>query len=202
MPRAAVASSKANGTKREWCPGSLESPATLRRSGRTETLTGQASHTNSSAKGSSKEQKEKGRNIGAANGGKGLNLARTSCGEVRSLLAQTLRSGSWLSGIRISTAAFRQRIPKGDRLLCALGQSRKMKAELGGQPSKMKSCRSLSLQNNDDDPDDDGYNGIEYGNADQLYLASLNSQFGGDLRHQSFMSSRNSDPGSTLVTSN
>ena len=94
MPCAAVASSKANGTKREWCPGSLESPATLRRSGRTETLTGQASHTNSSAKGSSKEQKERGRNIGAANGVKGLNLARTSCGEVRSLLAlQTLRSG-------------------------------------------------------------------------------------------------------------
>ena len=60
MPRAAVASSKANGMKREWCPGSLVSPATLRRSGRTETLTGQASHTNSSAKGSSKEQKERG----------------------------------------------------------------------------------------------------------------------------------------------
>ena len=120
MPRAAVASSKANGTKREWCPGSLESPATLRRSGRTETLTGQASHTNSSAKGSSKERKERDRNIGAANGGKELNLARTSCCEVRSLLAlQTLRSGSWLSGIRICTAAFRRRIAIGGGLLSA-----------------------------------------------------------------------------------
>ena len=48
IPRVAVASSKANGTKREWCPGSLESPATLGRAGRTETLTGQASHTSSS----------------------------------------------------------------------------------------------------------------------------------------------------------
>jgi len=120
MPRAAVASSKANGMKREWCPGSLESPATLRRSGRTETLTGQASHTSSRAKGSSKEQKERGRNIGAANGGKELNLARSSCCEVRSLLALlTLRSGSWFSGIRICTAAFRRRIPIGDGLLSA-----------------------------------------------------------------------------------
>ena len=120
MPRVAVASSKTNGTKREWCPGSLESPATLRRSGRTETLTEQASHTNSSAKGRRKEQKERGRNIGAAIGEKGLSLARTSCGEVRSLLAlQTLRSGSWLSGIRSCTSAFRRRIPIGDGLLCA-----------------------------------------------------------------------------------
>jgi len=29
MPRAAVASSKANGTKREWCPESLVDPDTL-----------------------------------------------------------------------------------------------------------------------------------------------------------------------------
>ena len=72
MPRAAVASSKANGTKREWCPGSLETPATLRRSGRTETLTGQASHTSKVAKGSSKEQKERGRNIGGGKWRKGI----------------------------------------------------------------------------------------------------------------------------------
>ena len=111
---------KTNGTKREWCPGSLESPATLRRSGRTETLTGQASHTSSRAKDRNKGQKERDRNIGAANGGKELNLARTRCCEVRSLLALlTLRSGSWLSGIRICTAAFRRRIPIGDGLLCA-----------------------------------------------------------------------------------
>ena len=71
MPRAAVASSKANGMKREWCPESLVPPATLRRAGRTETLTGQASHTSSSAKG---------RNKGAINGQKGLNLARNVCG--------------------------------------------------------------------------------------------------------------------------
>ncbi len=32
-------------TNREWCPESLVDPATLRRSGRTETLTGQAAHT-------------------------------------------------------------------------------------------------------------------------------------------------------------
>jgi hypothetical protein len=51
MPRAAVASSKANGMKREWCPESLVVPDTLRRTGRTETLTGQASHTSSRAKG-------------------------------------------------------------------------------------------------------------------------------------------------------
>jgi len=43
-----------NGTKREWCPESLETPDTLRRAGRTETLTGQASHTSSSVKGSNK----------------------------------------------------------------------------------------------------------------------------------------------------
>ena len=111
---------KTNGTKREWCPGSLVPPATLRRAGRTETLTGQASHTSIRVKGSSKEQKERDGNIGATNGGKELSLARTSCGEVRSLLAlQTLRSGSWLSGIRICTAAFRQRIPKGDGLFRA-----------------------------------------------------------------------------------
>ena len=120
IPRVAVASSKANGTKREWCPGSLETPDTLRRSGRTETLTGQASHTSSRAKDRNKGQKERNRNIGAANGRKELNLARSSCCEVRSLLAlQTLRSGSWLSGIRICTAAFRRRIPIGDGLLCA-----------------------------------------------------------------------------------
>jgi len=59
MPRAAVASSKANGMKREWCPESLVVLDTLRRSGRTETLTGQASHTSSRAKG---------RNKGATNG--------------------------------------------------------------------------------------------------------------------------------------
>ncbi len=71
MPRAAVASSKANGMKREWCPESLETPDTLRRSGRTETLTGQASHTSSRVKGRKK---------GAANGENGLNLARNVCG--------------------------------------------------------------------------------------------------------------------------
>ena len=71
MPRAAVASNKANGMKREWCPGSLVVPAALRRAGRTETLTGQASHTSSSVKGRKK---------GATNGGKGLNLARNVCG--------------------------------------------------------------------------------------------------------------------------
>jgi hypothetical protein len=115
-----VASSKANGTKREWCPGSLVPPATLRRSGRTETLTGQASHTSSRAKDRNKGQKERDGNIGATNGGKELNLARTSCCEVRSLLALlTLRSGSWLSGIRICTAAFRRRLPIGDGLLSA-----------------------------------------------------------------------------------
>ena len=59
MPRAAVASSKANGTKREWCPGSLETPDTLRRSGRTETLTGQASHTSSRAKDRNKGQEQR-----------------------------------------------------------------------------------------------------------------------------------------------
>ena len=71
MPRAAVASSKTNGMKREWCPGSLVVLDTLRRAGRTETLTGQASHTSSSAKG---------RNKGAINGQKELNLARKKCG--------------------------------------------------------------------------------------------------------------------------
>ena len=59
MPRAAVASSKANGMKREWCPGSLETPDTLRRSGRTETLTGQASHTSSRAKDRNKGQEQR-----------------------------------------------------------------------------------------------------------------------------------------------
>ena len=77
-----------------------------------------------------------------------------------------------------------------------------MEADLARGLSEVKSCRSLSLQNNDDDSDDDGDNDIEYGNADYLYLVSLNSQFGSYLRHQSFMSSRNSDAGSTLVTSN
>ena len=54
---------KTNGTKREWCPGSLETPDTLRRSGRTETLTGQASHTSSRAKDRNKgqEQREEGK---------------------------------------------------------------------------------------------------------------------------------------------
>ena len=71
MPRAAVASNKTNGMKREWCPESLVVLDTLRRAGRTETLTGQASHTSSRVKG---------RRKGAANGEKGLNLARNVCG--------------------------------------------------------------------------------------------------------------------------
>ena len=62
MPRAAAASSKANGTNREWCPEPLVAPDTLRRSGRAATLTGQASHTSSRAKGRTK---------GATKGGKG-----------------------------------------------------------------------------------------------------------------------------------
>jgi len=37
---------------------------------------------------------------------------------------RALHGGVWLSGIRISTAAFRQRIPKGDGLLCALSGHR------------------------------------------------------------------------------
>jgi len=36
-----------NGTKRGWCPVSFMVPDTLRRAGRTETLTGQAAHTSS-----------------------------------------------------------------------------------------------------------------------------------------------------------
>ena len=147
MPRAAVASSKTNGTKREWCPGSLESPATLRRSGRTETLTGQASHTSIRVNGSSEEQKERDGNIGAANGGKELNLARTSCCEVRSLLALlTPRSGASLSGIRICTAAFRQRIPKGDGLFRAhKSQWRKSEAAVRQEPPKWGSRHSLCV---------------------------------------------------------
>ena len=70
MPRVAVASSKANGTKREWCPEALVDPDTPKRSGRPETLTGQASHTSSNVKGNTK---------GAANGERDSNPARSVC---------------------------------------------------------------------------------------------------------------------------
>ena len=58
MPRAAATSSKTNGTKREWCPVSLVVPETLRRPGRTETLSGRASHTSAKGKGKKGQQRE------------------------------------------------------------------------------------------------------------------------------------------------
>src|SRR3972149_7917564 len=44
---AAVAGNRKLCTNREWCPESLVDPDTQERSGRTETLTGQAAHTSS-----------------------------------------------------------------------------------------------------------------------------------------------------------
>ena len=45
MPRVGQASSKNNGTRREWCPGSLEVLVLPRQARRTETLTGHAART-------------------------------------------------------------------------------------------------------------------------------------------------------------
>ena len=47
-----MASNKDFCTNREWCPECLVVSDTLGRAGRTETLTGQATHTSSNVKGS------------------------------------------------------------------------------------------------------------------------------------------------------
>jgi len=53
MPRTDCRGGKqhGNGTNREWCPESLVVPDSPRRSGRTETLTGQVAHTSRGNKG-------------------------------------------------------------------------------------------------------------------------------------------------------
>ena len=125
MPRAAVASRKQTARNGSGVPGPSKLPTRLGvRDGQKhlpDRLHTPAAEQRTGTKDRNKGKKERDRNIGAANGGKELNLARSSCCEVRSLLALlTLRSGSWLSGIRICTADFRRRIPIGDGLLCAL----------------------------------------------------------------------------------
>lgn len=69
MPRAAAASSKRNGTKREWCPESLVDPDRLAFG--TDRNTNRTSFTH--------QQQRKGQEKRGNKGRKGLNLERNEC---------------------------------------------------------------------------------------------------------------------------
>jgi hypothetical protein len=70
MPRAAAASSKRNGTKREWCPESLVDPDRL--AFETDRNTNRTGYTHQQQRKGQKERGNKGR--------KGMNLERNECG--------------------------------------------------------------------------------------------------------------------------